>query len=72
MSEHYYCAKCGKNISMQEATDSSIALFRKFGNDECYNHDFCSICARSFETEKDFLDFIKAFDADYFVETKKG
>ena len=76
----YFCEKCHKQIPEQEATDSSIYIRRLFGRGdedeknlvECYNHDFCSGCARTFTTKDDFNDFLSEYYESYFVNTVHG
>jgi hypothetical protein len=77
----YICELCHKKISQQEATDSSVMIRMLFGQgsdvdiellSECYNHDFCADCAKTFTSGKDFAKFIKAYNDSVYVFTKRG
>lgn len=61
------CLICGKHVSNEEATQSSILIRKLFpiSNDsspylwDVWVMDFCAPCADTFKTKEDFIDFVK-------------
>lgn len=74
------CELCGKYISDEEATNSSIViryLFCQGSEDdtnliECYNHDFCRECANKFKSKEQFNQYVDKYNQLIQVYTRRG